>query len=497
MGVIQRQTLKNNVLAYAAVAIGAVASIWIYPEVPALKGHADAILKYALLLTPPLSLAMTVVIGRLSPYYGENLMETSNRLMARGLLASLGLITFLAVLNLLVSEHVVEWVERAGYGVGKFAEYSWHILAIVAFMSSSAMITAHLANFKRVAVPVIFNNIFPKVLLPAALLLALYGWLNRASFSVGLIIIYGSITAGLLLYALRLGVFRPNLGKLTLPENSYREMISVAGFGIFGSIGSVLTTHLDTVMVNGYLGDDLTTVYSFGIFITVLIAIPARGVNAIVRPIVAKAWKERDVEKLAFLYRESAAVLFAVGGVIFTGIVVCVPYVYQITAKTSIYATGFWVTVFLGISQLFDQMTSINSTLVTYTDYYRWNIVFIVLIGLLNVFFNLYFMEVLALGLNGAAIATMLSIMTYNVVKGIFIYWKMGVHPLSWSQLFSAVVLFLIGCIAYFLPLGENVWVNLIVRGGSVVLLSLLYFRFTGAVPPLRNVLTGGMKKMF
>lgn len=496
MGVIQRQTIKNNILAYLSVAIAAYAYIEVYPQNMALRGHADGLLKWALLLYPFITLGMSLVIVRFFPYLRGTPKNKAGQLLTRGLIVVSAAVSTLAAINWLVGDWLAATLIARGYQLGKLADYRWTIIALVAALAYSAVVTAHLANFRRIAIPVIFNNLLLKIGLLGIFLLALRGFYGIDGFTLALVGLYATAFVGLLFYAASVAGVRPRWGKLSFQEKGLEDMYSLAAFGIFGSIGTVLLTQMDTIFINTYDGDVDTGVYSFAVFVTMVIAIPFKAVNKIASPIVAERWKSQDFTHLGFLYQQTSQVLFAVGGLIYAGALVCLPYVFELRESTSALAPSYIAVMILGAAQLVDQLTSINGTLVSYTDYYRWNIVFLVVVGVLNAILNYLFIVQLELGLMGAATATLVSLALFNTIKLLFIFWKMGLHPLSWSPVITAIVLAGLGSIAFYLPGPEHPILNILLRGGFLTAGYLLYLRYTNGVPPLRRALRSGLKQM-
>lgn len=497
MGVIQRQTIKNNLIAYLAVGIGAYASLKIYPLDLALKGYADALLKWALLIFPLMSLGMSVVIVRFLPYMDEDPRTAGYRLLTRGLAAVTLSVGLLSLLNLTLGDTFISWIQASGWKPGKLATDRWAIIGLVAAMAYAAVLTAYLKNLRRIALPAVFTGLVPKFGLPALVLLYVYGGLTLSWFIVGLVSVYCLGTLGLLIYTATQGGLELRWGKLPLKGKTTSNLYSLAGFSIIGSLGSVLATQLDTISINNYIGNIETGIYSFAVFVTTVISIPYRAVEGIAAPIIATAWKEQDKEQLSYIYRQTSAVLFAAGGLIYTGAVVCLPYVYELTDKTPQYAVGYMAAIFLGAGILVDQLTSLNGTLIAYSDYYRWNIVFVLLMGATNLVLNYVFIVQLSYGLVGAAAATAISLLFFNLAKVLFLWFREGLHPFTWSAFWTTIVLFTVGAAAYFLPLRLSPLFNIIVRGGLITLLFLAYLRFTNGVPPLKRVLQGGLKAMF
>jgi len=112
-----------------------------------------------------------------------------------------------------------------------------------------------------------------------------------------------------------------------------------------------------------------------------------------------------------------------------------------------------------------------------YSKYIRVFFFFNILLLILTVASNAYFIP--RMGIEGAALATMLSVFVINTGRSLFIYFKFGFVPLKWKD--SSVFL-LIGAILFIMtqvmPVLDSLWIDLIVRTVLVVLLYLpvVYF---------------------
>ena len=493
MGIIKRQAIKNNLIAFVGVGIGLVSRFIIYPQDKALGGYSDAIIGAALLLVPFIRFGSTIVMVRFLPYLETGDKKTgANQLLARGLaVMTTGLIT-VALANWLGED----WLNRM-FPRGVLHDSRWVILGVTAALVYAEALTSHLVNFNRIAVPVIFNNILIKVGVPVIFLLVISGIFNVGNYGLLLIGVYALAVVGLLVYAYGLGVLKGIWGKLALSEKQKRQMYIVTLFSVFGEIGARLSVYIDTLSINTYLGNVDTNVYTLAKFVVGVIVIPSAAITAITAPIVTKAWREKDMDHLRFLYRESSMVLYVIGATILTGAVVCLPVLYDLIPKFDAYRAGYLCVLLLGCGQLLDLMTSINGSLIGMTDYFRWNIVFVLSLGVLNGILNYVFIEILGYGITGAAVATALSLALYNGAKVGLVYWKMRMHPFSMSLLYSTLVMLLAGGAAFSLPDFSSDYVNLFLRGSVVVVIFILYLRFTSAVPAARRLLTQGVAAAF
>lgn len=498
MGVVARQTIKNNIIAYFGVGIGMVSQFFIYPLDLEFKGLLDVLIKYAQMLLPFLVLGMNGVMFKFLPYINNDREVAASQLFTRAVaIVSIGILCA-ALSNWLFLDLLILGLSTSSLSLANLGTYRWEILSMASAFSYATVITAHLTNFSRVAIPVVFNSLTLKIGLALIVLGVFTYGISHGVAILAMIMVTWVGVLGLILYAGYLKIFQFQWGRLNLKGASVREMYSLAAYGILGSVGSVLAVQLDTVMVNGFLGNQATGVYTFAVFAALVIAIPYKAINSITAPIVATALKDRDVKTIQRVYQQSSQVLFAAGGLVFTCTVVGLPYLYELTSRTGQYAIGYWATLFLGVGQLFDMLTSINAVILGQSKYYRWNLFFLLFMALFNVVFNVLFIVLLGWGLEGAAIATMLSLFLYNALKGFYLYAKMGVYPLSYSLLLTTLLLVTSGLISMWLPLPWiNPYANVLIRCGLVLVIFLSYVKFTDGVPPIREALKGGMKKLF
>jgi O-antigen/teichoic acid export membrane protein len=344
----------------------------------------------------------------------------------------------------------------------------------------------------------IFNNLFLKVGLPLAVLGYIWGWFPRYGALLTILITLTLALFGLIAYTAYLGVLQFRLGDLNLRDVKPKEIYNYGAISFLGIAGSALIVQLDVIMVGGFIGNEAAGIYTFAAFAAMVISIPYKAVNSITSPLVATALSNNDIATIEHLYQNASKVLFAIGGVVFTGMVVCLPYVYEFTEYTGRYAIAYSATLLLGASQLFDQVTSINATIFGQSRYYKWYIALLILMGLVNVILNYYFIGTLEMGYTGAAIATAISLGLLNVFKALFVTVKLKVQPFTWSIVYTTIALLFIGFVSYVLPdFFPSPFLNFGIKGGVIVGLFFLYVRYTNGIPVMKKILQGGLKELF
>ena len=74
-----------------------------------------------------------------------------------------------------------------------------------------------------------------------------------------------------------------------------------------------------------------------------------------------------------------------------------------------------------------------NSEIISYSQYYRFNIISVLILVVLNVSLNWYFLTQTEIGILGVAIASFIAMTLFNLAKLIFIYKKFGILPFDKS----------------------------------------------------------------
>ena len=109
------------------------------------------------------------------------------------------------------------------------------------------------------------------------------------------------------------------------------------------------------------------------------------------------------------------------------------------------------------------------------SPYYRYNAWFVGILVVLTIISNLIFLPLM--GMTGAALASMLSMLLYSLVKFGFLYKKFGYQPYDYR--FVQIILF--GVITFaavsLIPASDNLYFNIILVSGltTVLFTGMLY----------------------
>jgi O-antigen/teichoic acid export membrane protein len=122
------------------------------------------------------------------------------------------------------------------------------------------------------------------------------------------------------------------------------------------------------------------------------------------------------------------------------------------------------------MANLFDLICGANGQILVSSDYYRFNLIFALLLVVIAIVTNIIFIPLF--GITGAALATTSSILLYNLMKLVFVWIKFSIQPFSWQTTAMIMNGSFVLLISFLLPAFENIYVDILIRS---VLITILY----------------------
>lgn len=492
MGVIQRQGAKNSLVLYLGVLIGGLSTLFIYPLDFGTYGLVQTCLDLVIFLTPIVTFGTTTLTLRFFPrfqqagerdggFLGFLLASTAIALLLSGLLfASFG-------------NYFAAALEYLKFDLQVFRTYRWPLIVLLVVYVFILIFDNYIRNYNRIVIQSLFTNLLPKIGLPILILVLVYQGMSQAEFVWGYVAIYGFALLGLIFYAKLVTPFDFGIQPAVLREQHLLKDMSVyASYSVFGTMGAILATQMDSLMITTLIDTTNTGIYKVTAFMAVVVEIPARSLRAIASPIIARAWEEKDHPEIATIYQRSSATLGFVGTAIFVLMAINVVDIVSWTPKPEELLANLGIFYVLGMVKLIDLFTGVNSQIISFSDYFRFNIVAILILAVFNLVFNYIFIVYLGWGLMGVATATFISMTFYNTIKFIFIQIRMGLQPFT----LETVKIILVGLLAFgvsFLPIGTGFsLLDVVLRSTLAALIFGAGLWYGGICPEIKDMILKG-----
>lgn len=469
MGIVQNQSFKNTIITYLGFGIGAINVLFLFTHFLSDQYHGLVayLLSTANVMMPLLALGVhNAIIKFYSSFKTKNTQNSFLTLMlflpllAIVPLGLIGYVSYNFIANLISQENPV------------IKDYVWLIYVAAVCFAYFEIFYA----WAKVQMQSVFGNFMKEVfhrLGTLFLFFAIYqDWINVSQFIYGVIIVYIVRTFIMMLYAFSVRRPRLKLGKVpNLPAIiKYTLLIILAG-----SVASIIL-EMDKFMLGGLEQIENVAYYGVAIYMASVIGVPARSMHQITNPLTAKMLNVKDYEGLNILYKKSSINLFIISGLIFLIIVLNVNELYEIIPEK--FRGGLLVVFIVGIAKLTDSIIGNNNAILFNSDYYRMVLFLGVLFAILAVVLNIVFIPIL--GINGAALATFISILVYNVSKVIFVRIKFKMWPFAVATLKTIVLVLILFAAFYFWDFSFHPIVNILLKSVIVILFYVaVVYRFT------------------
>lgn len=233
-----------------------------------------------------------------------------------------------------------------------------------------------------------------------------------------------------------------------------------------GSAGTILL-EIDKFMIPQMEAIGEVAFYSVGIYIASVVAIPNRAMVQITHPITAKDLNEKNFSGVAKLYKQSSINLLVVGGLLFLLINLNVVDMYKIINRPQ-YSVGVLIVLLISTSELFKLALGTNGAILTNSKYYKMFFYLSIFMAISVIVLNKVLIPIY--GINGAALATLITVFAFSVYKVIYVKIKLNIHPFSKKTIPVFGLVILLGVLFYFVNFPVHPFLNIVLKSSAIVL---------------------------
>jgi len=467
MGVIQRQGFKSSIVSYIGVAIGAISTIYVYPKALEILGLFRAMFDGAVLLGIIILLGSSISAVRFFPRFRDKDSGHNGFLTWLFMVAGSGFLVLL-----LAFPFIRHWMgQYIFHGINeRYQEYVYYLIPLTFFISLINLLSRYISNFRRVTVPAALEQLAIKIALPLIMLMFIAGWINVSGVLLGITACFAFSAFGLIYYLVHLGEWKLTKPAIWKDKPTLKEYANYSWYGLLAGIGSQVAFKIDSLMVSSMIQFQATGIYTIAWALSEVIIKPMRSLTSIAGPVVAHHIEEGNMEEVKNIYKKSSLNMTIIGVGLFLLIWTVLPFLFDIMPKSDIMRQGTYVVFFLGAAQVWDMMTGINTEIIYYSKYYRFNLYLTLFLAVLTIASNLIFIK--WYGLTGAALATCISMFLFNVAKLLFIKIKFGFFPFN-NRIIPILAFGVAACfISRWIPVTGSPYLDIFIKGS---MFSLMY----------------------
>jgi O-antigen/teichoic acid export membrane protein len=465
MGIIQKQAIKGTAYSYIGVIIGFITTAILFPRILSTDeiGLLKLLVSFSVLFAQFGSLGFNSVINRLFPYFRLPSEKHNGFIAFAMLIAITGFILTSLAFQLYKPVLIRNNLEESSLLVN----YAHLIIPLVFATLFFNLFDAYNKVLYDTVLGALLKEFIQRLLILISIILYYFNILNLNAFVIAYVISFllpTIIILSILFYRKEIA-FKFN--KEAFPKSMLKEMGIVSFFGFIGGLGGLAIVHIDSLLVNRFLGIGMTGIYATTFYFGTLVLIPSRPLIKISTPILADSWKSGDLDNIKLVYRKSCLNQTLIAILIFTGIWVNIDNIFKILPEE--FEAGKYVIFFIGLANVFEMLSGVGGMIIGTSKYYRLNSIFVFIFLIFLVGLNIIFIPIF--GLTGAAFATFLARFIYTLLRFIFLYRKFRMQPYN----YKFILLVLVGLISYlagyFLPELDNYLLDILIRSSIVLLL--------------------------
>lgn len=462
MGIVLKQSFRNTLILILGFTIGGVNTLFLYTHfLPNdYYGLIIFLLSTANILMPLMVFGMQHAVVKFFSSYTSK--EDKDSLLTWSLLLPVIVIVPFGLFGVEFYESISEWISEENPLI---KDYTVLIFLCAIFMGYFEVFYAWSKVQLKSVVGNFIRELFARCCTAVLLCCVWMNWLTSEQFVYAITIVYFVRVLLMKIYAFYL--YFPRLS-FSLPSN-FKEIVRYSLYLIMaGSAGTILL-EIDKFMIPQMDAIAEVAYYGVGIYIASVVAIPNRAMQQITHPITAKDLNANKMDEVAKLYKQSSINLLVVGGLLFLLINLNIIDMYKIINRAE-YAVGVLIVLMISFSELIKLALGTNGAILTNSKYYKVFFYMSIFMAITVITLNKFLIPIY--GIDGAALATLITVLVYSIFKVIYINAKLKMHPFSRKSVLVLGLIALVGLLFYTVNFNIHPLLNILIKS---LLISVVY----------------------
>ncbi|GAA0559437.1 lipopolysaccharide biosynthesis protein [Chitinophaga japonensis] len=473
MGTIRKQSIVSSIIIYTGFVIGAL-NTWFFAShyfTPEQYGLTRVLLDITQTLFVLANIGAVPVMYRFYPYYRDWLPMQRRDLFGKTTLISLaGFVCVSIALFAFKDLYIRKFMGNSPMLV----RYFYAIYPFTFFLLIFSLLEAQAWNHFSSLAANFFKELGQRLFTTFLIILFILHWLNFDQFITVYSLLYGVSAVCLLIYLVRKNQISFTIKTSVITRRLYKKMLPFGLFVFLVSLCTMVSRTFDGIIISSLLGLSYAGIFTFASYITSLLEAPQRGLIAASVPVIAQAWKDKDLGRISRIYQKSSINMLLFSGFLFGLIWLNLHNAVIIFRINPEFMRAETVLLLLGLSKVIELGTGVNAQILGTSRYWKMdlgtNVILIITLIPLN------YLLIKKWGINGSALATLIAFFIFNVIRFTLIWVKFKMQPFTWRTLAAIGVLLSSYAIAHYLvhidiPLLEAVVQSILYATVSLLLI--------------------------
>jgi len=462
VGIIKRQTISGTIFTYIGVVVGFITTALIFPEYLTTEqiGLLGIFLSYSYIFAQLATLGTGRVAIVFYPFFKDKDKNHHGFFLTIILVALIGLLMTLTLFYLLKN-----WLVQNNNDTSQLlAENVDYLIPLIVFSLFFLLFDSFNKTLYNAVLGIILKEFLQRLLILVFIILLIFKWITFDQYIPLYVLAIVIPVIVLMIRVIRHPEFSLRPFASEMLHLHRRKMVSLGFYGILIGFSGMVILNIDRIMVERMLGLGPTGIYTTMAYFATLIIIPSRALLKISDPVIAQAWKDKNMNGIQDNYYRSSLNQFLIGILLLIGIWGNIGNIERILPPA--FTEGNLVVLFIGLAFLADMATGTATNILANSRYFKYQTYFVMLLVVFIVISNLIFIPLW--GITGAAVATFLSKFFNNLMRHQLLYTKFRLQPYDRKYIYLIGIALISYGMGYILPVFTNLYLDILLRSAII-----------------------------
>ncbi len=489
MGIIAKQGILNSVFSYIGVLLGFLTIVYVQPiflKSTEIIGLTRILVSFSFMAAIFIPLGIGSVTVRFFPEIKNTNTKHHGHFFLMFLFCLIGS-AFLSLFFAFFKDYITAFYHAKSPLFNEF----YYLVFVFPFILALIMVyNIYSASLYKTAFTVFLNEVLLRVLQIGAIFIYYFGYFDLKQFILAFVSAYLIQLLLLMGYIYRVDKFSYKINWSFYKTFFSNRVILFSALMIFTSFASIGIKMIDQVIMGHYLSLSSIGIYATSIFMVSIMEVPINSLERISNTVAANSWAINDLDNIKKIYYDSVRVLMLIGGYLLCGLICCSNSIFQILPEE--FEIGKNCMIVMALCSFVNLSTGINTTIIATSHKYFVISVFLFVLISTSIITNNWLIP--KYGIIGSAYSTFISIGTYNLLKVIYLWYRLKMLPYNKTSLIIIITILFSGLV-YFIPDIANPYFNILFKGTVITIIfgfSTIKFKIaeevTSKIPILKNI---------
>lgn len=437
MGVVVRQSIKGSIMNYLGVIVGFFTTFFIVTKYLTTEevGLTRVLVDASILLSGLAQLGTSTSAMRYYPYFKDEKERDHGFFGWSVIIPFVGFIIF-SILFFVFKQPIENYFSQNSE---LFVDYIYFVIPMSFFMTYLLVFETNSNLLMRIVIPKFIREVGIRIMTLVVYLLYAFDVINLDGMVISLCLTYGIATLLNIIYLFSLKKVSFKIEPAYISKWLRKDFIFYTLFLIATSLAGNLIPVLNTFFVSGKLGLAVAGINTIAVYIASMVEIPYRSLAAISRPQISQGMKDNNMQEVNNMTKNVSLHQFMASMFIFFLIWINIDLVYALIPNGNVYDEAKFVVLILSAVKIINTSLNVGATVLSYSKYYYYSLLFTVILTVTAIYMNIKLIPIW--GMEGAALASLISYIVYYTFLLTFVNWKIKVSPLSMKELYTVIII--------------------------------------------------------